>query len=122
MAAMDMNIHSSNDNEKMLMSTWIAQICAGCAASTNDEDEDTLVLFCCDKEVVVDDSDDSNSSYTAVAYFCKDCVVQEHGGGAKREHVQALDDLRTLLSRLRAPASLQQLQLALEQGESIHTE
>jgi hypothetical protein len=106
----------------MLMSTWIAQICAGCAASTNDEDEDTLVLFCCDKEVVVDDSDDSNSSTTLRSrIFARDCVVQKHGGGAKREHAFRLWTVRTL-SRLRAPASLRQLQLALEQGESIHTE
>jgi hypothetical protein len=72
---------------------------------------------------VVDDSDDSSTTCGRV--FCKDCVVQAHGGGAKaRAHVQALqDDLTGTWCCLACepPALLQKLQLALEQGECMHS-
>lgn len=121
---MNANIDSKNDDVNDDMDMDRSETCAGCAASTNDEDEDTLVLFCCDRELLVDNDNGDNDKNVCGRVFCKNCVVQAHGGGAiGRAHAQTLQDDLTgtwFCLACEPPAALQTLQLALEQGECMH--
>jgi hypothetical protein len=60
-----------------------------------------------------------------VAYFCKDCVVQAHGGGAESaSHVQAFTrrpNRNVVLSRFASPQPFCKAATTLEQGECMHS-